>query len=244
MIQYNLFDAVRDGLGRPGPAERETGQAARFAPRCPLALVAPFRGAKSSHNFRAPAWGRPAFPWPGLLPAAREPLFFRSGEQNLHTISAPTPGAGRLFQGAVCSPLPASPCSSVPGSKIFTQIPRPRPVPADFSKARFAPRCPRALVLPFRGAKSSHNFRAPTWGRPAFQRCGLLPASPCSSVSGSKIFTQFPRPRPGPAGFSAVRFAPLSPLALVAPFRGANFFTSGLPTPLVTSRPPMYNCYV
>ena len=115
---------------RPGSAGFSM---ARFAPRCPLALVLPFRGAKSSHNFRAPAWGRPAFPWRGLLPSPREPLFFRSGEQNLHTISAPPPGAGRLFQGAVCSPLPASPCSSVPGSKLF-HIRPPHP-PCNFPAA-------------------------------------------------------------------------------------------------------------
>ena len=85
-------------------------------------------------------------------------------------------GAGRLFPGAVCSPLPASPCSSVPGSKIFTQFPRPHLGPVDFPRARFAPRSPLALVAPFRRAKSSHNFRAPTWGRPAFPRRGLLPS--------------------------------------------------------------------
>ena len=118
--------------------------------------------------------------------------------------------------------------------------------PADFSKARFAPRCLLALVAPFRGAKSSHNFRAPAWGGRLFQGavCSPLPARPYASVSGSKIFTQFPHPHQGPAGFSMARFAPRCLLALVAPFRGANFFTSGLPTPLVTSRPPMYNCYV
>ena len=42
-----------------------------FALDSPLALVAPFRGAKSSHNFRAHAWGRPTFPGRGLLPAPR-----------------------------------------------------------------------------------------------------------------------------------------------------------------------------
>ena len=174
----------------------------------------------------------------GLLPANREPLQLRSGEQNLHTDSAPPPGDGRFFQGAVCSPLPANPCSSVPGSKIFTQIPRRRPGPAAFSKVRFAPPSPLTLAAPFRGAKSSHYFRAAGRGRPAFPRRGLLPANleplrlrfgeqilhtnsapppgagrlfwgaicsplpvnPCSSVPGSKIFTQIPRRRPGSAG--------------------------------------------
>ena len=122
---------------RPGPAGFSK---ARLAPRSPLTLAAPFRGAKSSHRFRAAARGRPLFPRRGLLPPPREPLQFRPGEQILHTIPAPPPGAGRLFWGAVCSPLPANPCGSVPGSKFFTQIPRRRPGPAGFSKARFAPR--------------------------------------------------------------------------------------------------------
>ena len=97
---------------------------ARFAPRSLQTLAAPFRGAKSSHNFRAATRGRPAFLRRGLLPPPREALFFRLGEQILHTIPAPPPGAGRFFPGAVCSPLPANPYGSVPGSKIFTQFPR------------------------------------------------------------------------------------------------------------------------
>ena len=133
---------------------------ARFAPRSLRTLIAPFRGAKSSHNFRAATRGRPAFSRCGLLPAPCEPLRLRFGEQNLHTISAPPPEAGRLFRGAVCSPLPANPCGSVPGSKIFTQFPRRHSRPAGFSEARFAPPSPRGLVLPSGGANSSHNFRA------------------------------------------------------------------------------------
>ena len=133
---------------------------ARFAPRSPQTLAAPFRGANSSHNFCAAARGRPAFSRRGLLPAPREPLQLRSGEQILHTISAPPPGAGRLFRGAVCSPLPANPCSSVPGSKFFTQFTRRHSGPAGFFEARFAPRSPQTLAAPFRGANSSHNSRA------------------------------------------------------------------------------------
>ena len=56
-----------------------------------------------------PAGGRLSFPRRGLLPSPREALLLRLGEQNLHTIPAPSPGAGRFFQGAVCSPLPAMP---------------------------------------------------------------------------------------------------------------------------------------
>ena len=148
---------------------------ARFAPHSPQTLAAPFRGAKSSHNFRAAPRGRPAFPRRGLLPAPCKPLRLRFGEQILHTISAPPLGAGRLFRGAVCSPLPANPCSSVPGSKIFTQFPRRHSRPAGFSEARFAPPSPRGLVLPSGGANSSHNSRAPARGRPLFPGRGLLP---------------------------------------------------------------------
>ena len=75
-------------------------------------------------------------------------------------LPAPPLGTGRLFRGAVCSPFPANPCSSVSGSKIFTQFPRRRPGPDGFFEARFAPRSPRTLPAPFRGAKSSHNSRA------------------------------------------------------------------------------------
>ena len=151
---------------------------ARFAPRSLQTLAAPFRGANSSHNFRAATRGRPAFSRYGLLPAPCKPLWFRSGEQNLHTIPAPPLGAGRFFPGAVCSPLPARPCSSVWGSKFFTQFPRRHSRPAGFSEARFAPPSLRTLAAPFRGAKSSHISRASPRGRPAFSRRGLLPP-PC-----------------------------------------------------------------
>ena len=173
-------------------------------------------------------------------------MWLRFGEQNLHTTPDRKTQFRRQFGRPVCSPLPASPYASVSGSKIFTQLPAGKRRFAGGRNGRFAPRCQLALVAQFRGAKSSHKFRAPAWGGRLFQGavCSPLPARPYASVSGSKIFTQFPRPRLGPAGFSKARFAPLSPLALVAPFRGANFFTSGLPTPRVTSRPPMDNCYV
>ena len=120
----------------PGPAGFFKAQ---FAPPCPRTLEVPFRGANTSHRFRADARGRPAFPRRGLLPAPRKPLQLRSGEQILHINPAPTPESGRLFQGAVCSPLPASPCSSVLGSKFFTQIPRRRPVPAGFPRRGLLP---------------------------------------------------------------------------------------------------------
>ena len=158
---------------RPGPAGFSK---ARFAPPSPRALAAPSRGANSSHKFRAAGRGRAAFPWRGLLPAPRKPLQLRSGEQILHTNSAPTPETGRLFQGAVCSPLPANPCSFVPGSKFFTQIPRRHPRLAGFSKARFALPSPLTLAASFRGAKSSQRFRADACHRRPFQRRDLFPA--------------------------------------------------------------------
>ena len=106
--------------------------AARFAPRSAQSLAAPFRGAKSSHRLRAVACLRWPFPQRDLLPAPRKALRLLSGEQNLHTDSAPSLAFGGLFSGAICSPLPANPCSFVPGSKIFTEIPRRRPRPAGF----------------------------------------------------------------------------------------------------------------
>ena len=150
--------------------------AARFAPRPPQSLAAPFRGAKSSQQFRAAARGRRPFQRRDLLPVSRKPLQLRPGEQNLHTDSAPPPISGDLFSGAICSPLPAKPCGSVPGSKIFTEIPRRRLPPAAFSAARFAPRSSQSLAAPSRGAKSSQRFRAAARGRRPFQRRDLLPA--------------------------------------------------------------------
>lgn len=95
--------------------------------------------------------------------------------------------AGRFFPGAVCSPLPAKPYGSVSGSKIFTQFPRPRSAPAAFSRARFAPSSPLGLVLPSRGANSSHNSRALAGRRslPFFRaRVGCPPISGGRAVSG------------------------------------------------------------
>ena len=109
-------------------------------------------------------------------PPPRKALRLRSGEQNLHSNSAPPSEAGRLFSGAICSPLPAKSCGSVPGSKIFTEIPRRRLPPAAFSAARFAPRSSQSLAAPFRGAKSSQKFRAAACHRRPFQQRDLLPA--------------------------------------------------------------------
>ena len=166
------FSGANLGPGISGLAARRP---AWFALDSPQALCFRFPGANLGPGISGLAARRPAFPRRGLLPPPREPLQLRPGEQNLHTDSAPPPGAGRLFQGAVCSPFPANPCSSVSGSKIFTQIPRRRPGPAAFSKVRFAPPSPLTLVAPSRGANSSHKFRASARVRPAFSRRGLLP---------------------------------------------------------------------
>ena len=111
-----------------------------------------------------------------FAPRPRKGLRLRPGEQNLHTDSAPPPATGGLFSGAICSPLPAKPCGTVPGSKIFTEIPRRRLPPATFTAARFAPRSPQSFASPFWGAKSSHRFRAAACLRRLFQRRDLLPA--------------------------------------------------------------------
>ena len=210
----------RSGRRRLPPA---TFSAARFAPRSSQSLAASFRGAKSSQKFRAAACLRRPLQRRDLLPTPRKALRLRSGEQNLHSNSAPPPASGGLFSGAICSPLPANPCGSVLGSKIFTEIPRRRLPPAGFSAARFAPRSSLSLAASFRGAKSSQQFRAAACLRRPFPRRDLLPA-PRKALrgAGSKIFTQIPRRRLPSAAFSAARFAPHSPQSFAAPFRGAK----------------------
>ena len=66
----------------------------RFAPRSSQSLAASFRGAKSSHNFRAGACHRRPFQRRDLLPAPRKALRLRFGEQNLHRSSAPPSATG------------------------------------------------------------------------------------------------------------------------------------------------------
>ena len=154
---YFRFPGANLGPGISGLGARRP---AWFALTFPQALCFRFPGANLGPGISGFEARRPGVSRRGLLPPPRKPLRLRSGEQILHTNSAPTPGAAWLFQGAVCSPLPASPCSSVPGSKFFTQIPRRRPGPPGFSKARFAPPSPLTLAAPFRGANSSHKFRA------------------------------------------------------------------------------------
>ena len=99
---------------------------------------------------------------------------FRAFEDHPRRLWGP-PAIRRIFRGAICSPLPAKPCGTVPGSKIFTEIPRRRLPSAALPAARFAPRPPLALAAPFRGAKSSHISRAAACLRRPFPRRDLLP---------------------------------------------------------------------
>ena len=128
-----------------------------------------------------------------LLPAPRKALRLRSGEQNLHRNSAPSSATGGFFSGAICSSLHAKPCDTVPGSKIFTEIPRRRLPPAAFSAARFAPRPPQSLEASFRGAKSSQKFRAGACHR----RLLLAPSLRQSLISPSGHANRAPQIPPG-----------------------------------------------
>ena len=67
--------------------------------------------------------------------------------------------AGQPAAPSLCSPLPANPCSSVPGGIIFTLSPSDFALSAARRRPLFAPRSPLTLVTPFRGAKSSHSRR-------------------------------------------------------------------------------------
>ena len=91
-----------------------------FAPRSPLGLVPPFRGAKSSHSRRRISPLRATGGLLSLLPAPRKPLWLRSGEQNLHIPAAGFHPSARPATSSLCSLLPANPCVFVSGSKIFT----------------------------------------------------------------------------------------------------------------------------
>ena len=111
-----------------------------------------------------------------MLPAPREPLWLRFGEQNLHISAGTFCPLGRPSASPLCSPLPASPCSSVPGSKIFTFPPPLFGLPGARRLFLFAPRSPLTLVTSFRGAKSSHSRRYFSVFRAAGGFPSLLPA--------------------------------------------------------------------
>ena len=147
-----------------------------FAPRSPQTLAVPFRGAKSSHSRRRISPSQAHGGSFSLLPPPREPLQFRSGEQNLHISAARFLPHGRPAAASLCSPLPANPCSSVPGSKIFTFPPSDFVLPGARWLFLFAPRSPRTLMAPFRGAKSSHFRRRLSPSRPPAG--SMLPKAP------------------------------------------------------------------
>lgn len=130
-----------------------------FAPHRPQRLAASFGGAKSSHKAAAKIALFPARRPRTLLLAARKGLRLRSGEQKVHTGRRRKLPYRRLAGRGLCSPPPARPCSSVSGSKKFTQGGGGKRVIAGVPAADFAPRRPQRLTAPFRGAKSSH--RAP-----------------------------------------------------------------------------------
>ena len=136
-----------------------------------FALVSPV--SVSGREFRAGNF-RVGGPAAGMV-RARFPGFGFRARTSGREFQGWRPG-DRLFPGAVCSPLLANPCGSVPGSKFFTHFPRRHLPPAAISKARFAPHSPLSLVVPSRGANSSHISRATCCPRRQFQRRGLLPA--------------------------------------------------------------------
>ena len=148
----------------------------RFAPRRPQDLTVPFRGAKSSHKAAAGIAISPANRPDALLPAARKALQLRSGEQNLHIRRRKSPYRRRAGR-PLCSPPPARPYGSVPGSKIFTQGGGGNRYIAGEPAEHFAPRRPQGLVSPFLGAKSSHKAAAEIAISPASRPSTLLPAA-------------------------------------------------------------------
>ena len=138
---------------------------------------------------------------------------------------------------SLCSPLPTNPCSSVPGSKIFTFPPSDFDLPGARRLSLFAPRSPLTLVAPFRGAKSSHSRRpiSPSW----LFGGGLSLLPPLRKPLQLRFGEQnlhIPAARFLPHGRPRrPLFAPHSPRTLVAPFRGAK--SSHFRRPISPSRP-------
>ena len=156
-IKGSRLVSGRSGRRRLLPA---AFSAARFAPRPPQSLAAPSRGAKSSQRFRAAARGRRPFQRRDLLPAPRKALQLRPGEQNLNSNSAPPPGVGGLFSGAICSPLPANPCAPSRGAKSshrFRAAARGRP---NFQRRDLLP-APRKALRLRSGEQNLHSNSAP-----------------------------------------------------------------------------------
>ena len=192
-------------------------------------LVLQFRGAKPSQKFRATVCRRP-FQRRDLLPAPRKALLLRSGEQNLHRSSAPPSASGGFFSGAICSPPPAKPCGFVPGSKIFTEIPRRHLPPATFSAARFAPRPPQSLAASF-GEQNLHRNSAPV--RATGDSCWRCPA-------GKRLYhrraTPTGRPKSRPAADHVGAVPPANAYITVGPRQQGAQNLARRPTLLALSR--------
>ena len=154
-----------------------------FAPPSPQTLAAPFRRAKFSHSRRRISTSLPPGGALSLLPATRKPLQLRSGEQNLHIPAVGFRPPRRPVALSLCSPLPANPCSSVPGSKIFTFPPSDFALPGARRRPLFAPPSPQTLVAPFRGAKSSHSRRRISPSLSPGARPLFAPRSPLTLVA-------------------------------------------------------------
>ena len=182
--------------------------AARFAPRSPQTLAASSRGAKSSHRFRAATCHRRPFPRRDLLPAPREPLRLRSGEQNLHRNSAPPPASGGLYSGAICSPSLQTLATSFRGAKSSQKFRAAACLRRLFQRRDLLP-APRKVLWLRPGEQNLHRNSAPppaTGGLYSGAICSPPLANPCGFVSGSKIFTQIPRRFPRSVGFFRLDF--------------------------------------
>ena len=213
--------------------------AAGFRPRCRPAVPSlcsplpanPCSSVSGSKIFTFPSSASPSRPPGGalsLLPAPRKPLQLRSGEQNLHISAVGFRPPRRSAALSLCSPLPANPCSSISGSKIFTFPPPDFVLPGARRLPLFAPRYPQTLAAPFRGAKSSHFRRRISPSLPPGGALSLLPATrkPLQLRSGEQNLHISAAGSPPDFVLPGARrpplFAPRSPRALVAPFRGAK----------------------
>ena len=113
-----------------------------------------------------------------LLPATRKPLWLRFGEQNLHMSAVGFRPLCRSAALALCSPLPANPCSSVSGSKIFTFPPPDFALPGARRLFLFAPPLPANPCSSVPGSKI-FTFPPPDFSLTAVRRRPLFaPHSP------------------------------------------------------------------
>ena len=81
---------------------------------------------------------------------------------------------GRHFRGAICSPLPARPCATVPGSKIFTEIPRRRLPPA--TPVGAAPPAKPYITVGPRQQGAQNPARRPTMLAPPLRQSHIPPS--------------------------------------------------------------------